>query len=175
LKKQFKQADKNDNGCLTLEECSNLIEQLNIKMPMKELKSLFKAANFSKAKPREKESLDEKEFVAFYYSLLKRPELDEVFIRFTSNTANDGPRMTAEGFAKFLKEEQKMEMATEECAQLIDAFEPTGDRTTLSIEGFTHFMMFSEWQEITDPSKKLVYQDMNQPLSHYWMASSHNT
>jgi len=39
-------------------------------------------ANQKKAtKIREEESLDEAEFVAFYYSLLKRPELDEVFIR----------------------------------------------------------------------------------------------
>ena len=33
-------------------------------------------------KAREEESLDEDEFVGFYYSLLKRPELDEVFIRY---------------------------------------------------------------------------------------------
>ena len=26
-----------------------------------------------------------------------------------------------------------------------------------------------------DPSKHTLYQDMTQPLSHYWCASSHNT
>jgi hypothetical protein len=40
-------------------------------------------ANKDKSKKaREEESLDETEFVAFYYSLLKRPEIDEVFIRY---------------------------------------------------------------------------------------------
>ena len=42
--------------------------------------------------------------------------------------------------------------------------------------GFTHFMMFSEWQDIRNPrDRNIVYQDMSQPLSHYWIASSHNT
>ena len=37
-------------------------------------------------------------------------------------------------------------------------------------------MMFSDCQDILDQSKiKLVYQNMDQPLSHYWIASSHNT
>ncbi len=41
-----------------------------------------KANQKKSTKIREEESLDEAEFVAFYYSLLKRPELDEVFIRY---------------------------------------------------------------------------------------------
>ena len=46
----------------------------------------------------------------------------------------------------------------------------------LCFSGFTHFMMFSDCQDILDQSKtKLVYQNMDQPLSHYWIASSHNT
>ena len=37
-------------------------------------------------------------------------------------------------------------------------------------------MMFSDCQDIHDQSlSKLVYQNMDQPLSHYWIASSHNT
>ena len=44
------------------------------------------------------------------------------------------------------------------------------------ISGFTHFMMFSDHQDILDQSKvRLIYQNMDQPLSHYWIASSHNT
>ena len=47
---------------------------------------------------------------------------------------------------------------------------------TLNSAGFTHFMMFSEWQEVLNPVKRQqIYQDMSQPLSHYWIASSHNT
>ena len=50
------------------------------------------------------------------------------------------------------------------------------DFPTFSFSGFTHFMMFSEWQDIVNvKDKNMVYQNMEQPLSHYWIASSHNT
>ena len=50
------------------------------------------------------------------------------------------------------------------------------DFPIFSVSGFTHFMMFSEWQDIVNVKEKnMVYQDMEQPLSHYWIASSHNT
>ena len=171
LKKQFKQADKNGNGSLTLSECQTLIEQLNIKMSLEELEKLFQRANFIKEK--KEQALNEAEFVQFYYSLLRKPELEEVFIQYASTEA----KMGAKDLMKFFEKEQKMSMREEECAQIIEAFEPTtGERTSLSIEGFTHFMMFSDWHDLIDQSKlKLVYQDMEQPLSNYWIASSHNT
>ena len=43
--------------------------------------------------------------------------------------------MTAENLANFMSREQKVEMAVEECEKLIEAFEPTGERTALSMEG----------------------------------------
>lgn len=128
----------------------------------------------NKSKNREEEALDQNEFLVFYYSLLKRPELDEVFLRYVK--ANEDGRMTIGDLMKFQKEEQKMELLEEECAEIIKAFEPKPGQNSMSMEGFTHFMMFSELQEVTEPQHRtIVYQDMTRPLSHYWMASSHNT
>ena len=59
-----------------------------------------------------------------------------------ANMAKDGAsqhevaRMTAENLSDFMKKEQKVEMAVEECEKLIEAFEPMpDDRKALSMEG----------------------------------------
>jgi hypothetical protein len=43
--------------------------------------------------------------------------------------------MTAQNLADFMSREQKVDMAVEECEKLIEAFEPTLERTALSMEG----------------------------------------
>ena len=43
-------------------------------------------------------------------------------------------------------------------------------------QGFIAFMVFSDSNYIKDVKlKEQVYQDMTQPLCHYWINSSHNT
>lgn len=44
----------------------------------------------------------------------------------------------------------------------------------MSLDGFNQFMLGSE-SDIFNIDHREVYQDMNQPLSHYFIASSHNT
>ena len=94
----------------------------------------FKEANF--ITDYNEDSLNEAEFVAFYYSLLKRPEVEEVFIKYATNTmAASGPKMTVSDLMDFFAKEQKNPMASAECHRLIEAFEPMKDKTSLSIEG----------------------------------------
>jgi len=175
LRKLFREADKDNSECLHLDEVKTILENLNIKMEKEELKKRFDEANFLTGATAD--SLNATEFVTFYYSLLKRPEIEEVFIKYaTNNAGQSGPKMTPSNLMKFFTNEQKNQISSDECQQLIEAFEPMKDRSSLSIEGFTHFMMFSDCQDILDQSKlRLIYQNMDQPLSHYWIASSHNT
>ena len=134
LRKQFKDADANSSGCLSFNECIKVLGQLNIKMEKEQLKKLFKEANF--ITDYNEDSLNEAEFVAFYYSLLKRPEVEEVFIKYATNTvAASGPKMTVSDLMDFFAKEQKNPMASAECHRLIEAFEPMKDKTSLSIEG----------------------------------------
>lgn len=35
--------------------------------------------------------------------------------------------------------------------------------------------LFSKQNDLWDPAKDVIYQDMKRPLAHYWISSSHNT
>ena len=97
--------------------------------------------------------MDQSEFISFYYSLLRRPELDEIFIKyvckrngdFDDTSPNveiaDDMKMTAQNLADFLNTEQKVDMTLEECQQFIAAFEPRMDKSVLSLEGLITTML----------------------------------
>eukprot|EP00092_Neocalanus_flemingeri_P005512 GFUD01005942.1.p1 GENE.GFUD01005942.1~~GFUD01005942.1.p1 ORF type:complete len:789 (-),score=239.22 GFUD01005942.1:53-2419(-) len=179
LKNQFRKADSNNSGYLDFEEAKDLCKSLNIKLEKEDLRNLFNEANTEKSNPASKEKgevLNEDEFVSFYYKLMRRPEIDEIFRRYTKNS-NQSNRMTPEALLDFLKEEQKDDLAIEECKEIVKNFESSDDKTSFTKEGFTHFLMFNDWQELLSPiSRTQVKADqMVHPLSHYWIASSHNT
>jgi len=111
--------------------------------------------------------------VTFYYRLMRRDEIDEIFKQY----AGDSDRMSPENFLKFLKEEQKVDKKLKECREFVRNFESSEDKVSFTKEGFTHFLMFNESQEVVSHlAKQMVDEDqMIHPLSHYWIASSHNT
>lgn len=45
----------------------------------------------------------------------------------------------------------------------------------MSMDGFSQFMLGPENDIINVDRCSIIYQDMTQPLSHYYIASSHNT
>ena len=47
------------------------------------------------------------------------------------------------------------------------------DDLEIGLYGFSTYLRQSA--QVIDPAKEKMYQDMNQPLTHYWIASSHNT
>ncbi|XP_040566221.1 1-phosphatidylinositol 4,5-bisphosphate phosphodiesterase delta-1 isoform X4 [Lepeophtheirus salmonis] len=167
LREKFRNADKNNSNCLSFKEVRDLIEDLNVKMDKGELKSLFEEANGTQGKPDA--SLSESEFVSFYYSLLKKPELEKIYRKY----AKTNSKISVDDLTRFFMNEQNTEMLKIECEQIIEAYEPSKNKKYMSNEGFIQFMMFSELQNIT--ATNFIYQDMTQPLSHYWIASSHNT
>ena len=172
LKELFRQADKNNSGTLNLKECTELITNfLHIKTK-KDLNQLFNEADFDKT-GRNGDNLTEIEFSYFYYSLLKNQKLVNIFETYSKNNEN---KMTSDDLMRFFSEKENKKLTLKDCSQLIEKFEPSLNSELLSMEGFTHLMLFSDLISVLDQSKlKGVYQDMTQPLSHYWIASSHNT
>lgn len=63
------------------------------------------------------------------------------------------------------------------CCQIIQTYEPIEENRRagiLGIDGFSSYLLGPEG-DIFNPEHKKVNQDMTRPLSHYFIASSHNT
>ncbi|KAM7108686.1 1-phosphatidylinositol 4,5-bisphosphate phosphodiesterase beta-2 isoform 4-T4 [Ciconia maguari] len=116
-------------------------------------------------------------------NLCPRPEIDEIF---TSHHLKAKPYMTKEHLAKFINKKQRDSRLNdilfppakpEQVQSLIEKYEPSGiniQRGQLSPEGMVWFLCGPE-NNVIALDKLVLYQDMTQPLSHYFINSSHNT
>lgn len=88
--------------------------------------------------------------------------------------------MTSAKLCQFLREEQNESPSTateEECKELIKIYEKSPDHKNkgeMTSSGFLK-MLYSPRFDLFNSKHKVIYQDMSQPLSDYWIASSHNT
>ena len=89
LKEQFRKADTNRSGFLSFKEVKELCHRLNVKMKKDDLERMFDQANTNKEdktpiwKERGGQVLNEEEFVTFYYNLMRREEIDELFDKYS--------------------------------------------------------------------------------------------
>lgn len=113
-------------------------------------------------------------FEEFYEFTFEREEVVKVFRR----TAANGVFVTPSDLSYFLIKEQCEEHVTlEHCEEIIRAFETTKtgrEKLEMQVQGFTHFLLSREG-ELFNKVHDQIYQDMSQPLPHYYIASSHNT
>ncbi|XP_054200213.1 1-phosphatidylinositol 4,5-bisphosphate phosphodiesterase delta-4 isoform X6 [Homo sapiens] len=165
----FQRGDKNQDGKMSFQEVQRLLHLMNVEMDQEYAFSLFQAADTSQSG-----TLEGEEFVQFYKALTKRAEVQELFESFSA----DGQKLTLLEFLDFLQEEQKERDCTSELAlELIDRYEPSDSgklRHVLSMDGFLSYLC-SKDGDIFNPACLPIYQDMTQPLNHYFICSSHNT
>ncbi|NXE40737.1 PLCB2 phosphodiesterase, partial [Ptilorrhoa leucosticta] len=129
------------------------------------------------------EDFPEPVYKTFLMNLCPRPEIDEIF---TSHHLKAKPYMTKEHLAKFINKKQRdirlndilfPPAKPEQVQSLIEKYEPSGfniQRGQLSPEGMVWFLCGPE-NNLIVLDKLMLYQDMTQPLSHYYINSSHNT
>uniref|UniRef100_A0A8C3TDM5 1-phosphatidylinositol 4,5-bisphosphate phosphodiesterase delta-4 n=1 Tax=Chelydra serpentina TaxID=8475 RepID=A0A8C3TDM5_CHESE len=119
-------------------------------------------------------TLEGEEFVLFYKALTQRDEVLGVFRAFS----RDGKKLTLLEFVDFLQQEQLERENTQELAmELMARYEPSETaraRHVLSVDGFLLYLRSPEGS-IFNPAHGTLYQDMTQPLCHYFISSSHNT
>ncbi|XP_076841317.1 1-phosphatidylinositol 4,5-bisphosphate phosphodiesterase delta-4 isoform X2 [Brachyhypopomus gauderio] len=165
----FKKADKNGDGRMNFKEVRDLLKMMNMDMNEHHAMHLFKLADKS-----ESGTLEDEEFVLFYKMLTERAEVRQLFQQFSS----DGHTLSLRDLKEFLREGQLEQDSVEEhVAEIIQRYEPSDTakmRQAMTINGFLVYLGSAEGS-VFNPARKQVYQDMNQPLCHYFISSSHNT
>ncbi|KAM3863801.1 inactive phospholipase C-like protein 2 [Diretmus argenteus] len=167
----FELADMEKDGHIDLFRAFQIIKGLN--PGMKESRIELKFKELQKAKDQYGEDINMDTFVEAYCELCTRPEIFFLLVQFSSNKEY----LDSKDLMLFVEVEQGVEGVTEDmCRDIVQKFEPSAEgreRGYLSIDGFTHYLLSSECH-IFDPQHKRVCQDMTQPLSHYYINSSHN-
>ncbi|XP_015493213.1 1-phosphatidylinositol 4,5-bisphosphate phosphodiesterase eta-1 isoform X1 [Parus major] len=170
VKQTFEEADKNGDGLLNIEEIHQLMHKLNVSLPRRKVRQMFQEADTDENQG----TLNFEEFSVFYKMMSLRRDLYLLLLSYSDKKDH----LTAEELAQFLRVEQKMNNVTPEyCLDIIQKFEVSEEnkkQNVLGIEGFTSFMR-SAACEVSNPLHRQVHQDMEQPLCHYFIASSHNT
>ncbi|NXK01611.1 PLCD4 phosphodiesterase, partial [Herpetotheres cachinnans] len=165
----FQKADKNKDGRMNFKEVQRLLKMMNVDMNEDHALRLFQAADKS-----ESGTLEGEEFVLFYKALTQREEVLSLFQDFSE----DGKKLTLLELVDFLLQEQLEDEGTEDLAmELIDKYEPSETaraRHVLSADGFLMYLCSPEGS-IFNPRHRALWQDMSQPLCHYFISSSHNT
>ena len=200
LNKIFDMADTNKDKKLTVDELLKLIKTMGIQIDVEKLSILINQVRKDKGLKVGETLIRQDEFLNLFNLLRKKhheeregeeePELEEVFMKYASKIKHSmvctcdprqrkkEPRMKDRDLKNFLKIEQKLNIPLSECLDIIQSLECSTKKTKLTLDGFRKFILFSDCQEIirnTSTDLNTVYQDMTQPLSHYWIASSHNT
>ncbi|CBN76512.1 similar to phospholipase C, delta 4 [Ectocarpus siliculosus] len=199
FRQQWRKADKDGNLTLDRKEIVRLVQTLNITASSSYIKKKMKEVDFNGDGV-----LQFKEFVFLMRMLGERPEVEALFLtllqasrepdpsrylaRCISEDRATDPRTEAEKlqlrqetmplstFAWFLREVQGEDVSDERVAELASEATSHGSDSVLSYRAFFNYIgSVNDNSPVDTKTVSEVYQDMSQPLSHYYISSSHNT
>lgn len=153
---------------LNLHSTMKLLAKLNFKAPRK-----YVAEKFAVVDRDRNYYLDYSEFVVLLRLLRERSTTGDIFSKYTDGA----PVMTSEQLCKFLKTEQGENLTVDFCAKIIQKFSKDNkgaNNTVMTRSDFEQYMT-SGLNQLMDLKQYDTQQDMKRPLSHYFLASSHNT
>ncbi|XP_069761271.1 1-phosphatidylinositol 4,5-bisphosphate phosphodiesterase delta-3-like isoform X2 [Narcine bancroftii] len=167
IHQHLQKADKNNDSKISFKEMKNMLKMINLKVNDDYVNSLFQQCDRSKTN-----QLEEHEIEEFCKLLMQRPELEQIFQHFSSTEQ----KMTIDGLELFLKEQKEM-VTKGKCLNIMQNYGQyyNGKQNqVLTLDGFMMYLLSPEGN-IFDSDHDKVYQDMTQPLSHYFISTSHNT
>lgn len=174
LQEVFQAADSDNSGHLDEFGVINLMKKLDTNITTAKIQQKLKELGLDRKDDGARGRLNSEEFAQIFKEMTTRPELYFLLVRYSSHA----DYMSADDLLLFLEAEQGMTRVTkDECLRIVNKYEPSKEgrqKGQLGIDGFTAYLLSKEC-DLFDPVHKKVCQDMTQPLSHYFIATSHNT
>ncbi|TSK98412.1 1-phosphatidylinositol 4,5-bisphosphate phosphodiesterase delta-1 [Bagarius yarrelli] len=164
----MKKADKNSDNRMNMKEVKRFLRQINM-----EVDDTYAAMLFQKCDTSRSGTLEGEEIKHFYDLLTHREEIDVIYKKY----AKTGGEMSANDLLNFLQKEQREEASMNDALKLIDKYEPdptAQQNKHMTKDGFLGYLTHLEGL-ILNPAHVGLYQDMRQPLTDYFISSSHNT
>uniref|UniRef100_A0A671MBQ8 Phosphoinositide phospholipase C n=1 Tax=Sinocyclocheilus anshuiensis TaxID=1608454 RepID=A0A671MBQ8_9TELE len=162
----MRKADKNFDNKISQKELKSFLQDINIEVDEDYAEMLFQKCDKSKCG-----FLEGKEIEHFYEILTQREEIKVIYGEYAKT---DG-LMSAADLLNFLLNEQREDASQNDALQLIEKYElDENAKQQMTKDGFLMYLHQPEGL-IFNPAHKSVYQDMKQPLNHYFISSSHNT
>uniref|UniRef100_A0A8C7CMW5 Phosphoinositide phospholipase C n=1 Tax=Oncorhynchus kisutch TaxID=8019 RepID=A0A8C7CMW5_ONCKI len=161
----MRKADKNKDNKMTLKELKHFLHQINIEVDDMYAEVLLCYSNSG--------SLEGPEIKHFYDLLIYREEIDVIYGKY----ATTGEQMSVKDLLNFLLNEQREVATMEDAVSLIERYElddSAKQKNHMTKDGFLMYL-HQEEGSIFNPAHKEVFQDMSQPINHYFISSSHNT
>ena len=151
-------------------ETATILRTLNAKPKRSQLHAAIKDIVAKRSPPDPSNtSLSFTEFVQLLRNLRHRKSIANLFSTYNLF----GGRMPAGEFWKFLQREQmETEIGLAEASELMCEF---GDPEGLTFDQFSNYLTSASNSPMDPAFSSSVYQNMNQPLSQYFISSSHNT
>lgn len=164
-----------DNGSVTIKDFKAFLASVSCKMSTGKLMEHFSQSTDSK-----KGDLRFDDFSRLYQKLLLPQSFVEGCFSDQFRYSRNGNTVTLQEFQSFLITEQNDPMGRDDKAvskficEFLQDIEREVQEPYMTINEFVDFL-FSKQNEIWDSKAEKIYMDMKQPMSHYWIASSHNT
>ncbi|EJD74132.1 CBR-PLL-1 protein [Loa loa] len=169
----FDETDIEKCGCLSEKETVELIKKLNPRILLCQVEHEVKEASKLNPDELQRGKITRSQFVEIYKDVATRSEIYFLMVRYANKDY-----LSCKDLQLFLETEQGLLGITMEfCKSIIEQYEPCNEVRELNhmtVDGFTNYL-YSDENFLFDNTHRNICQEMNQPFSNYFIATSFNT